>query len=116
MEIDRLRGTGSYLSTQWWSNTFRMFDLNHALSITCPSDAQDMPDDEMLEAMAAAHNENPVKASTTPLERWLHHAETLGRRATFGLLTSSVPGPDLTASNAMKIHVAIMQFWARTST
>lgn len=115
-EIRRRRQDGKKLGSRFWADLFQAFDLNDSISDSLPEpDDDSIPSAELLDVLAAAHNENPVKACVTPLERYLEYCPPLSATPTYGILRAVQTGPTLPYYNAVKAQVAVLRFWARTS-
>lgn len=115
VEIKRRRPNGGKVGCRCWTNLYQAFDLHESVaeSLAEPTD-ESVPSAELLDVLAAAHHDNPVKACVTPLERFLDHSDSLGETATYGLLWAVQVAPTLPLHSAMKAQLAVLRFWART--
>lgn len=115
VEIKRRRTNGGKLGSRFWSSVYDMFDLRENLTDNLPPPTDDeVPSAELLDVLATAHNDNPIKACVVPLERYLGHSESLGQTPTFGLLRAVQVGPTLPHHAALRAQLAVLKFWART--
>ena len=107
--------TGKYISSRFWCNIFSDFGLNSCIEIPKPGpEAQDVASGELLDAMHAAHNDNPVKANSAPLMNIFDHCDGLGEKTTYGLLKSLIPCPTLTVNLAANLQLSFLNMWDRT--
>ncbi len=84
-----------------WTELFDKFDLHQFAELREPSDWGE-PDDELLEVLAMARSENPVRASAAQLEAYLDnsgprlfrvvHVWALKRRSTLSYTHDAVRG------------------------
>jgi hypothetical protein len=114
-EVARKDVTNGKVGSRWWSGIFEEFGLQQNLELEEPID-DGGPSDELLEAMNAAHNPNPVQAKTKPMENYLAHCGKMGEACTFGVLNGIMTCPTLTVNMATTLHVALGKTWARTQT
>ena len=102
------------IGTRTWVRLFKDFELNMSVDLPEPDEEDGHVDDELLEVIAAATNENYVRANVVPLERYLEFCDPLSVTATYGLLQSLVPSPELSLPNAIRGQVAVLKMWGRT--
>lgn len=114
-EIRRRRQDGGKLGSRFWAQLYEHFELQENLADSLPEPGDDqVPSAQLLDVLAAAHNENPIKATLVPLERFLDHSGPLSGTATYGLLRAIQPAPTLPRHMSVKAQVAVLRFWART--
>ena len=113
-----LAGTGKKIPARFWDSLMQDFGLWQytAADLLDEPDvvAGELPDAQLMDALAELHSDNPVAVSAAPLERFLAHCQGLTYLSTYGLLQAIMPNAELSHVNVVKGQVAVLQFWART--
>lgn len=83
------------------------------LDLPQPTDEEE-PDEELLEYLGQAHDDNPVSRDARPLMKYLDSCAILSYSNLYMLLNGIVEGPLLSHSSAQKLQVAVLAYFART--
>lgn len=110
------------LGARFWSGVLRDFNLVQdatseldppSLGAAGSGDGQE-PTLGLMKVLGSMHNDNAVKATAVPLERFMNLQERLSPVDTFGILRGMQVCPQVTKSNSVRAAIALMKFWGRT--
>jgi hypothetical protein len=109
------RGGTKYLTSKFWTEFFRDFDLqSDALADVPELDCEsDTVSDATLKAMSTAHNDNPAQRNVEPLERVLENAGKPSYTEFYGLVHCSKEAPTMTRQSSTRLRIAILGMVAR---
>lgn len=115
-ELGQKKDKKGRLSTKFWVRVFDEFHLTESLADQLGDPPQgEVVDQNLLEAIATLHAENPVQRRTAPLERLLDYCDEMNRTSLYGLLRAVMESPTLPRGSAMKCQLAVLRYAVRTN-
>jgi hypothetical protein len=112
----KMNPKGRWTPKMWWG-LFEHFGLTNRLVdfFKAPGEDDGVADMEMFSRLKQAHKEgSSIDARASPTERFLADCTKLTRASLYGLIVMSLEGKTLTRPVAMRLHVAILRYFART--
>lgn len=110
------KAMGRKLSSKFWEGLYSDFNLNQTPADQLPNPPQGLDcRDDLLQALEAAHHDNPASRSTFPVERFLDSCTpNLNEFELHGLLHAVQENTTLCRPSALKLQLAVLRYFART--
>lgn len=113
-EVKRVRRSHGRLSSKFMVKLYDEYQLEATVFMGVPEPSEDESvDEELLDLLGQCHDENPVHRNHKPLAKYLQSCRRLSYTNLFGLLKGIVEGPLLSHSNAQKLQVSALEYFAR---
>jgi hypothetical protein len=112
----KMNPKGRWTPKMRWA-LFEHFGLTNRLAdfFKAPGEEDGAPDMDMFSRLKQAHKDgSSIDARASPTEWFLADCPNLSRASLYGLIVMSLEGKTLTRPVAMRLHVAILRYFART--
>lgn len=114
IRVARSAGSGKYLSSKFWTQFFKEFDLkSHGIGQLPPPPQDEEINELILKALKVAHSDNPAQRSVEPIERLLETIPKPNYTEFFGLIAASQEAPTMSRATALRMTIAILGLVAR---
>ncbi|CAK0839486.1 unnamed protein product [Prorocentrum cordatum] len=108
-ELSRLQGTNKYISTEFWKKMHDDFDLTSPMFSNLPLPTEDAdPEQDLIDALALAHDRSKGSRSSEALESYLRHSKALDRTTLLVLLGESREGVVVRRAQSRAMCLAIL--------
>lgn len=113
-ELRRLRPTGKYISTQFWSKLHSDFELSSPMFSDLPEITDDVdPDPALIEALSISQDQSRALRSADAFESYMRHCKPVDRTTLIVVLQQSREGPVITRTQSRSMLLAVMGHMGR---